>query len=128
MRKMNLSRRTTLLALAAALVAPVAVLAQQTPKDETDEEFMSRMERQFSDLATRVATLDEMAQESTFNELRNLRLKTRSLKKRIARKQEDMAEQYLSRDEVEFDRDQWTSAVRGFEMELKQMERDLRPF
>jgi hypothetical protein len=128
MRKMNLSRRTTLLALAAALVAPVAVLAQQTPKDETDEEFMSRMERQFSDLATRVATLDEMAQESTFNELRNLRLKTRSLKKRIARKQENMAEQYLSRDEVEFDRDQWTSAVRGFEMELKQMERDLRPF
>lgn len=128
MRKMNLSRRTTLLALAAALVAPVAVLAQQIPKDETDEEFMSRMERQFSDLATRVATLDEMAQESTFNELRNLRLKTRSLKKRIAKEQEEMAEQYISRDEVGFDRDQWTSAVRRFEMELKRMERDLRPF
>lgn len=128
MRKMNISRRTTMLALAVALVAPVAALAQQAPENESDEEFMSRMERQFSDLATRVATLDEMAQESTFNELRNLRLKTRSLKKRIAKKQEDMAEQYLSRDEVEFDRDQWTSAVRGFEMELKRMERDLRPF
>ena len=128
MRKMNLSRRATLLALAAALVAPVAVLAQQIPKNETDEEFMSRMERQFSDLASRVATLDEMAQESTFNELRNLRLKTRSLKKRIAKEQEEMAEQYISRDEVGFDRDQWTAAVRRFEMELKRMERDLRPF
>ena len=128
MRKMNLSRRTTLLALAAALVAPVAALAQQIPKNETDEEFMSRMERQFSDLANRVATLDEMAQESTFNELRNLRLKTRSLKKRIAKEQERMAEQYRTRDEVGFDREQWTSAVRRFEMELKRMERDLRPF
>jgi hypothetical protein len=39
-----------------------------------------------------------------------------------------MVEQFTSRDEVEFDRGQWSAAIRRFDLELTQMERTLRPF
>ncbi|MBT8081423.1 MAG: hypothetical protein KJO56_03265 [Gammaproteobacteria bacterium] len=126
---MNLPRRRiTLLALFAVLLAPVASLAQQGQKGESDEAFMSRMERQLNALASRAENLDRRAREGTHPDLRSLRLKTRSVKKRIDKERERMAEQYRSRDEVEFDRDQWGSVVRRFERELTQMERGLRPF
>ena len=127
--KMAISRRrVTLLALAAVLLAPVAALAQQGPKGESDEAFMSRMERQMNTLASRAENLDRMVQESTFSEHRRMRLKVRSMKKRIDKESARMAEQYISRDEVEFDRDQWASVVRRLDLEITQAERDLRGF
>lgn len=128
MRKTMLYRRITSLALAAVLLAPVAALAQGAQKGESDEAFMSRMERQMNTLAARAENLDRIAREGTFNELRSMRLKARSVKKRIDRERERMAEQYRTRDEVGFDRDHWGAVVRRFEMELTKMERDLRPF
>lgn len=89
---------------------------------------MSRMEQQMNTLASRAENLDRRAREGTHPELRSLRLKTRSVKKRIDRERERMAEQYTSRDEVEFDRDHWSSVVRRFERDLTEMERGLRPF
>jgi BMFP domain-containing protein YqiC len=128
MRKLILSRRMALLALAAVLWAPGTGLAQQGPKNESDEEFMSRMERELNTLASRAENLDQIAREGTFDEQRNMRLKTRSLKKRIEKEHERMVEQYRTRDEEGFDRDRWGSVVRRFEMEITRMERDLRRF
>ncbi len=121
-------RRITLLALAAVSLAPVAVLAQQSRKGESDEAFMSRMERELNMLASRAERLDEMARDGTHSELRSMRLKTRSLKRRIEKDRELMADQFISRDEEEFDRNRWSAVVRRYEMEITEMERDLWRF
>lgn len=119
---------TLFAALIFLVAAPVAALAQQGQKGESDEAFMSRMERQMSSLASRADNLDRMVQESTFSEHRRMRLKIRSMKKRIDKESARMAEQYVSRDEVEFDRDRWASVVRRLDLEITQAERDLRGF
>ena len=113
-----------LLALASASLGPAA-LAQQ---EESDEAFMSRTERQMNNLASRAEQLDRMVRESTFQEHRRMRLQVRSMKKRIDQEREEMAEQFISRDEVGFDRDHWASVVRRLELELTRAERDLRRF
>jgi hypothetical protein len=120
-------RRVTLLALAGVVLAPVAALAQQR-QNESDEEFMSRMERQMNTLASRAENLDQMAREGTRTEHRSMRLKTRSLKKRINKEHERMVEQYRTRDEAGFDRDHWGAVVRRLEVEITEMERNLRRF
>lgn len=124
MRSLNLSRRMTVLGLAAMLLSPAA-LAQ---KEESDEAFMSRTERQMNNLASRAEQLDRMVRESTFEEHRRMRLKVRSMKKRIDKEREEMAEQFIARDEGGFDRDHWASVVRRLEQEFTRMERDLRRF
>ncbi len=113
-----------LLALASAALGPAA-LAQQ---EESDEAFMSRTERQMNNLASRAEQLDSMVRESTFEEHRRMRLKVRSIKKRIDKERAEMAEQFIARDEGGFDRDHWTSVVRRLEQEFTRMERDLRRF
>ncbi len=118
----------TFAVLFALFLAPAGAVAQQAQKGESDEAFMSRMEREMNTLATRADRLDQMAREGTHNQARNMRLKTRSLKKRIEKERERMAEQYLSRDEVEFDRGKWNAVARRFDLEITQMERTLRPF
>ena len=111
--------------LFALFLAPVAALAQQ---GESDEAFMSRMEREMNTLASRADRLEQMAREGTHSQARSMRLKTRSLRKRIEKEQERMAEQYLSRDETGFDRGKWNAVVRRLDLEITQMERTLRPF
>ena len=114
--------------LLALFLTPVAALAQQSQQGESDEAFMSRIEREMNTLASRADRLEQMAREGTHSQARSMRLKTRSLRKRIEKEQERMAEQYLSRDEVGFDRGQWNAVVRRFDLEITQMERTLRPF
>ena len=128
MHKVIFPRRIMLLALAAVTLIPVAAPAQQAPKNETDEAFMSRMERQMNTLASRAENLDQMAREGTRTEHRSMRLKTRSLKKRVNKEHEVMVEQYRTRDESGFDRDHWSAVVRRLEVEINEMERNLWRF
>ena len=114
-----------LLFLVTGLLAPAAALSQQ---GESDEAFMSRMEREMNTLASRAERLETMAREGTHSQARNMRLKTRSLKRRIEKERERMVEQFTSRGDDEFDRGQWSAVARRFDLELTQMERTLRPF
>jgi hypothetical protein len=148
----RLSQYLAILLLGTAVLISGAAVAQEKKAEESDQAFLSRMERELNMLQARAdnverwvrqkmgmsnatgyragvsatATPGRTATNPMDSELRRMRLELRSMKKKIDRERERMGEQYKSRDQVEFDRAHWNVVVRRFEVELIEMERDLR--
>ena len=148
----KLTKHLALLLLGAAVLIGGAAMAQDKEAEESDQAFLSRMEREMNTLQARADNVERWVRQKMGmsnatgyragvsasaspgrtatnpmdSELRRMRLELRSIKKEIDKERERMGEQYKSRDQVEFDRAHWNVVVRRFEVELIEMERDLR--
>ena len=146
------SKHLALLVIAAVVGAPASALAQNNKSEESDQAFLSRIERELNTLEARADNVERIVRQKMGmsnvsstrigattttrpgrtatnpldGDLRGMQLKLRSMKKKIVKESERMGDQYKSRDEVEFDRGHWEIVVRRFELELIEMERDLR--
>ena len=135
-----------------ALLPDATALAQGAQDNETDQQFLSRMQSRLNRSEHRVENLEKLARErmgstsgsrdgigietsgnygSTArnpmsSDLQRMRLELRSLRKKIKRDTERMGEQYRSRDEDEFDRNYWENYVRRLERDLDEMDREMR--
>lgn len=149
--------RTLLALVPALLVASVllpdaAAFAQGAQNNETDQQFLSRMQSRLNRSERRVENLEKLARErmgstsgsrdgigieasGTYgstarnpmsSDLQRMRLELRSLRKKIRKDSERMGEDYRSRDSEEFDRSYWEGYVRRLERDLDEMDRDMR--
>ncbi len=139
-----------LLAFTAIAASPES-LAQGARDDESDQQFLTRIESRMDRAQRRIEDMGKLARQKmgstttssngigigasgtygqtssnpTSSDLQRMRLELRSLDKRIDKYRERMSEEYRSRDEEEFDRDYWESYVRRLERDLDEMQRDL---
>ena len=141
---------TALLAIAALATSPDS-FAQGAQKDESDPQFLSRMQSRLDRAQRRIEDMEKLTRQKmgsttatsgrlgiegsgTYNQpsrnpmssdLQRMRLEFRSLGKKIDKDRERMSEQYRTRGDEEFDRDYWEAYVRRLERDLDEMQRDL---
>lgn len=145
------TRTFVLTALLAVIAAGPAALAQGTQHNESDQEFLTRMQSEFNRLERRIANLqktvestmgrstgtgtsfgidtsgqDRRARDPMDSEMRSMRSKLRSLGSKLDKDRDRMVEGYRTRNEEEFDRGHWEGYVRRLNFDLDEMERDLR--
>ena len=132
-------------------VGPAAV-AQEAREQETEQQFLSRTQSRFARAERRIDDLERVIRGKMGNtthtndgfgfdsgnnpgmtsndpmstDLRSMRLELRSLRKRVEKDSEKMADQYRERGTEGFDRDYWDGYVRRLEHKLYEMERDVR--
>ena len=152
MQMTRVSTWLTLAVLAAALIAPAAVSAQDSKKEESDQAFVSRMESELRRIemwsenletaveqrmgmaspsgnrigVNRSSMSNPTARDPMHSELRSMRLDLRRMRKQIDKERERMARAFGARDTEEFDREHWQVIVRRFDNDLREMQRDLR--
>jgi hypothetical protein len=138
--------------IATALLPDAAAFAQGAQNNETDQQFLSRMQSRLSRSERRVENLEKLTRQKmgtntgsrdgigietsgTYgttsrnpmsSDLQRMRLELRSMRKKIGKDTERMGEEFRSRDNEEFDRDYWEGYVRRLERDLDEMDRDLR--
>lgn len=145
-------RRFCALVLATSLVAALPVLGQDAEDEESDQEFLSRIQDRLDRIEYRIDDVDmlveqrmgstavtsnrigasatntpgRMSSDPTSSEFRRMRLELRSMKKKVSKERERMMDQYNARGDGEFDRGHWDIIARRFEKDLDDMVRELR--
>lgn len=141
------------LLIGASLTTGPVAYGQGAQKNESDQQFLSRIQSRLDRSQRRVENMERLVRQKmgstsgvpsnqvgidmsgTYgqtsrspmsSDLQSMRLQLRRMEKRIDKDRERMAEQYRSRDAEEFDRDYWEGYARRLERDLDEMERDLR--
>jgi hypothetical protein len=135
-----------------ALLPDATAFAQGAQNDETDQQFLSRMQSRLNRSMRRTENLETLtrqkmgtttgsregigvessgtygttARNPMSSDLQRMRLELRSLRKKIDKDSERMGEEFRSRDNEEFDRRYWEGYVQRLERDLDEMDRDLR--
>lgn len=135
--------------LAAALGTSTDSNAQGAQENESDQQFLSRIQSRLDRAARRIDELEKLTKEQmggtsattdrlgvdaqggwdqtstdpSNSDLPRMRLELRSLGRKVERDRERMEERYRDRAEGEFDRDYWEGYVRRLERDLEEMRR-----
>lgn len=141
-------------ALCAALLlgASPAAMAQGADNDETDQQFLSRIQSQLKRSQRRIDNIERIVRQKMgttsgssdgigigssggysqtgrdpmSSDLRRMRLDLRTMRKKVDEDIERLATEYRMRDSEPFDRDYWNGYARRLDRDLTEMENDLR--
>lgn len=137
-----------LLLLGASPAAP----AQGAEKEETDQQFLSRIQTQLKRSQRRIDNIEKIVRQKMgttsgssdgigisssggyggtgrdpmSSDLRRMRLDLRTMRKKVDKDTERMATEYKNRDAEPFDRDYWDGYARRLDRDLREMENELR--